>query len=122
MLTAILIFLPLLASFLLFFAKGGSAKKIALAFSIAELAVALFAAFNFHRDATTQFISDFWWMPSLGISFKVGIDGISMLLVLLTSSLVPFIILSSFEKKYEKPNVFYGLILMMQMALVGVFT
>jgi NADH-quinone oxidoreductase subunit M len=122
MLTAILIFLPLLASFLVFFTKGGSAKKIALAFSIVEFAVALFAAFNFHRDATTQFILDFWWMPSLGISFKVGIDGISLLLVLLTTALVPFIILSSFEKKYEKPNVFYGLILMMQMALVGVFT
>jgi NADH-quinone oxidoreductase subunit M len=45
-----------------------------------------------------------------------------MLMVLLTTFLVPLIILSSFNSSYEKPNSFYGLILLMQMALVGVFT
>jgi NADH-quinone oxidoreductase subunit M len=45
-----------------------------------------------------------------------------MLMVLLTTFLVPLIILSSFNTSYEKPNSFYGLILLMQMALVGVFT
>jgi NADH-quinone oxidoreductase subunit M len=121
MLTALLIFLPLLASFLVFFLKGENAKKVALVFALAELVIALYTGYTFHRDATTQFILDFWWIPSLGISFKVGIDGISMLLVLLTTGLVPFIILSSFNKNYENPQVFYGLILLMQMALVGVF-
>ncbi len=121
MLTALLIFLPLLASFVVFFLKGQNAKKAALAFAVVELAIALYTGYTFHRDASTQFIIDFWWIPSLGISFKAGIDGISMLLVLLTTGLVPFIILSSFNKNYDKPNVFYGLVLMMQMALVGVF-
>jgi NADH-quinone oxidoreductase subunit M len=45
-----------------------------------------------------------------------------MLMVLLTTFLMPLIILSSFNTSYEKPNSFYGLILLMQMALVGVFT
>jgi NADH-quinone oxidoreductase subunit M len=52
----------------------------------------------------------------------VSVDALSMLMVLLTTFLVPLIILSSFNTSYEKPNSFYGLILLMQMALVGVFT
>jgi len=51
----------------------------------------------------------------------VGIDGISLLLVLLTTVLTPFIILSSFKNPPEKSNSFYGLILFMEMALIGVF-
>ena len=62
------------------------------------------------------------WVESLGIHFAVGLDALSMLLVLLTTFLIPLIILSSFKNEYEKPNSFYGLILIMQMALVGVFT
>ena len=62
------------------------------------------------------------WVESLGIHFAVGLDALSLLLVLLTTFLIPLIILSSFKNEYEKPNSFYGLILIMQMALVGVFT
>jgi NADH-quinone oxidoreductase subunit M len=51
----------------------------------------------------------------------VAIDGISLLLVLLTTVLVPFIVLSSFGRSFSKPSAFYGLILIMQMALIGVF-
>jgi len=50
------------------------------------------------------------------------VDALSLLMVLLTTFLVPLIILSSFNTNYEKPHSFYGLILMMQMALIGVFT
>ncbi len=52
----------------------------------------------------------------------MGLDALSLLLVLLTTFLIPLIILSSFKNEYDKPNSFYGLILIMQMALVGVFT
>ena len=57
----------------------------------------------------------------MGLHFSVGIDGISLLLVLLTTVLVPLIILSSFGNEYRNPSTFYGLILIMQMALIGVF-
>jgi NADH-quinone oxidoreductase subunit M len=51
----------------------------------------------------------------------VAIDGISLLMVLLTTVLTPFIVLSSFKYSYENVRSFYGLILFMEMALVGVF-
>lgn len=120
--TLFLIFFPLLVSLLLFAFKPGHAKGIALGASLIELVVSLVAVASFDKSAAVQFAVSVPWVASAGINFSVGIDGISLLLVLLTTVLVPFIILSSFGHTYDKPWTFYGLILMMQMALVGVFT
>jgi NADH-quinone oxidoreductase subunit M len=60
-------------------------------------------------------------VQSLGIHFAVALDGLSLLLVMLTTFLVPVIILSSFKNLYHSVHNFYGLMMSMQMALVGVF-
>jgi len=122
MLTGFLILFPLLAALLLFSMRPKSAKSLALAASLIELVASLVLVFSFDKNAGSQFRFDIPWVNSLGIHFSVGVDGISLLLVLLTTVLVPFIILSSVESRYEKSSTFYGLILVMQMALVGVFT
>jgi NADH-quinone oxidoreductase subunit M len=121
MITLVLIFFPLIAALLLLSIKGEQVKKIALAAALIEFAIAIFALTQFHQDASTQFELNVNWVLSLGISFHVGIDGISMLMIILTTFLVPIIILSSFKKEYTNPSVFYSLILIMQMALIGVF-
>jgi NADH-quinone oxidoreductase subunit M len=120
MLTVFLVFWPLLAA-LIVFALKQQARTIALIASVIELAVALAVAFSFVPDESVQFAINLPWIESIGVSFNVGIDGISLLLVLLTTGLVPFIILSSSGNSYSNPHAFYGLILLMQMALVGVF-
>jgi NADH-quinone oxidoreductase subunit M len=101
--------------------KGEQVKKFALAASVVEFAIAIFALTQFKHDASTQFQASFAWINSLGITFHVGMDGISMLMVLLTTFLVPVIILTSFKTPHTNPSVFYALILAMQMALIGVF-
>ncbi len=121
MITLLLIFFPLVAGLLLLFVKGPQVKTLALGAAILEFAIAVFALGHFHQDATTQFEWNYAWVQSLGITFHVGIDGISMLLVLLTTFLVPVIILTSFKTEHKNPSAFYSLILIMQMALVGVF-
>jgi NADH-quinone oxidoreductase subunit M len=121
MITLLLIFFPLIAALLLLFVKGQQVKNIALGATIIEFAIAMVALAQFHRDATTQFVWNSPWVSSLGINFHVGIDGISMLLVLLTTFLVPVIILTSYRNEYKNPSSFYALILIMQMALIGVF-
>lgn len=126
MITALLIGLPLVASLLLLFTSGEAAKRIALLAAVAELGLAIFA-FWFMRSAPRdevyahRMMMDVPWITSIGVHFNVALDGISMVLVLLTTLLVPVIILSGFEKKYENPSLFYTLVLFMQMALVGVF-
>jgi len=122
MLTTLLIFFPLLAALLLFAFKAKQAKVIAFVASLIEVLLFMVALTQFNTTGGIQFNASAPWIQSAGISFSVGMDGISMLLVLLTVALVPFIILSSFEHSYNKPHTFYGLVLTMQMALIGVFT
>jgi NADH-quinone oxidoreductase subunit M len=117
----LLIFLPLVGAVISAFA-GKSAKLISTVFAVASLVLALFLAINFIPDASTQFQVNLPWIQDLGISFHAGIDGISMLTVLLTNILIPIIILSSYNHDYKNPGAFYGLILFMQTGLLLVFT
>src|SRR5258706_8228365 len=122
MLTALLIFIPLIASGAIIALKPSMAKFLAFATSFLLLVISIVAAFHFDKTTTdVQFAVNWPWITSLGINFSVGIDGISMLLVLLTTVLMPGIILSSLKDE-SKPSSFYSLILLMQSALIGVFT
>src|ERR1035437_9233787 len=118
---AILLLVPLLSSLLLFAVKSDKARNIALGLSTINFIITLVLLFQFDKKGGTQFILDYNWIQSLGIGFSVGIDGLSLMMVLLTTFLTPVIILSSFSNTYKNPNVFYGLILLMEMALIGVF-
>lgn len=121
MLTLLLIFFPLAAALLLFIVKSKQAHTLALAASLIELIISAAVVYEFKTAGEDSLRANFYWVESLGLNFYVAIDGISLLLVLLTTVLVPFIILSSFGKSFSKPSAFYGLILIMQMALIGVF-
>jgi len=122
MLTLTLILLPIIAGLLTLSTKGENAKVIALVAALVELALGAYTFFAFVPDATSQFGVSYNWIASAGIKFSVGIDGISLILVSLTTLVVPFIILSTFQNNYEKASTFYSLILFMQAGLVGVFT
>ncbi|MFD2874590.1 NuoM family protein [Mucilaginibacter ximonensis] len=122
MTVSILIFLPVIAALAVLLFKNESAKHAALFFSVIELALAGVFLAKFTPDASSQFGIDVPWMPAMGIYFKAGIDGISMIMVLLTTVLVPLIILSTYEHKYSNANAFYALILFMQAGMLTVFT
>ncbi len=117
----LLIFLPLVGAIVTAFA-GKSAKIVSTVFSVVSLGLALVIACNFIPNASTQFEVNLPWIADLGINFHAGIDGISMLVVLLTNLLVPIIILSSYNHEYKNPAAFYALILFMQCGLLLVFT
>ncbi len=97
-------------------------RVIALVFSLATLAVTGYMLVKFVPDASSQFVVNYSWMYSMGINFKLGIDGISLPFVLLTNGLLPLIILASFKHNYKNPGAFYSLILFMQAGLLVVFT
>lgn len=117
---SLLVFFPLLAAFAVLFSVE-RAKQMALVASVIEFIFSLYFAFNYSPDGGTQFVQNYWWVKGLGISYHIGVDGISLLLVLLTTFLTPLIILSSFPQQHKNPRLFYFLILAMQMALLGVF-
>ena len=122
MITALLIIFPLIAALVAFFMKGSSARNLALGASVIEFILSVAGFWMLRSDPTSPALTmDCVWVGSLGIHFAVSLSHLSLLLVLLTTFLVPLIILSSFAHTYRNAHVFYGLILLMQMALVGVF-
>ena len=122
MLTVLLILFPFISALIVFFTKRRLARNLALTFSVFEFIVALvaFVLFTLNHNLS-RLCFNRTWVQSLGISFSVSINGLSLLMILLTTFLVPLIILSSFNNLQELSSKFYGLILLMQMALVGVF-
>jgi NADH-quinone oxidoreductase subunit M len=122
MTVSVLIFLPIVAALVVLILKNEVAKYVALFFSVAELAIAGYFLTRFIPDASVQFAIDVPWIPKLGIYFSAGIDGISMIMVLLTTLLVPIIILTTYQHTYKNAAVFYALILFMQAGMLVVFT
>ena len=117
----LIILFPLGCS-LFVFTKGSKPFVWALVASIVNFVLTLLMLGSFVPDASTQFLIDYTWIESLGIHFKLGIDGISMMMVLLTNLLIPIIILASSKHQYKNPNAFYSLIFFMQAGLLIVFT
>ncbi len=121
MLTLLLILLPLVAGLALLLVKGNSAKFVALTVSLIEFALSAYLCTQMESSSATQYAYSLSWLPEAGISFSLGLDGISMLLVLLATVLCPVIILSTFNTDTKNSSAFYALILIMEAGLVGVF-
>ena len=117
----LLIVLPLIGALITAF-SGKSAKYVALIAALVSLALTFVIVGNFTPDASTQFTVNYPWIQDLGINFHAGIDGISLITVLLTNVLIPIIILASYKHDYKKAHAFYALILFMQAGLLVVFT
>ncbi|MCX6220263.1 MAG: NADH-quinone oxidoreductase subunit M [Bacteroidia bacterium] len=124
MLIGLLISLPLIFSLLLFAMKDQPvlSKKIALAASLLTFAVGILILIKYLSNPVGYLLFRSDIFHSLGIEFTLGLDGLSMLLVLLTTFLFPIIIYSGFGSGVVRRNSFYALILLMEMALIGVFT
>jgi NADH-quinone oxidoreductase subunit M len=122
MIAGILVVVPLLASLVLFLLKDKASKQLALGLSLIPFVISLLAYFQYSHNPQVALLNlKCTWIEQMGVHFAVGLNGMSLLLVLLTTFLVPLIILSSFQNQIEKPGAFYGLILLMEMALIGVF-
>lgn len=117
----LLLLIPFLASLALLGSRHLPARQIALAATLANLAVTAIALAGFNGDGSFNYELNQPWLPEAGISFRLGLDGISMLLVLLTNLLAPIIVYTSFNRQFEIENRYYGLVLLMVGALNGVF-
>lgn len=124
MLTLLLLLLPSLGALAALATKGTSARQVALLTSLVQLGITLFCLATYQSN-TSLFAFDASWVASLGIHFKLNMDGISLIMVLLTNLLMPFIVVSgSALDDIDAPRMpaRYALMLFMQTALIGVFT
>ncbi|HSZ71080.1 MAG TPA: NADH-quinone oxidoreductase subunit M [Cytophagaceae bacterium] len=122
MIAALLILFPLVTGILCFALPGKRASRLALESSIITLLISLYSFYAFLNGQNEWLEFSFDWIPALGIHFHAGIDGLSLLLVFLTAFLTPLILLSSQSKAYSQSSNFNALVILMQAALIGVFT
>ncbi|MEG2510443.1 MAG: NADH-quinone oxidoreductase subunit M, partial [Chryseobacterium sp.] len=121
-----LLLLPLVGSGLVFAWKSASSKYVALAIALVQMLLTFYVAADFDFsptvDSVLEYEINYPWSQFIKSTLHFGIDGMSLLLLLLTNILMPIIILSSFNENVSYKNSFYGLILLMQFGLIGVFT
>lgn len=121
MITLLLLGFPLLASLMVLASGNKWASKLALTLSVIQLGITAYAYFLFKQQGAEAFYFFKEWISSPKISLHLGLDGLSLLMVVLTNFLVPLIILSAFNRTIERQAGYFSLILLMQFALNGVF-
>src|SRR5215210_1112801 len=95
---------------------------MAVGVSLVEFALTLVLWARF--DATSaefQFVERHGWIPAFGIDYFVGVDGISLFLLVLTGFLTPLALLSSWESVHSRVKAFAMVILALEAAMIGVF-
>ncbi len=124
-LLSIVIFTPLVGMLLLLLIPSSQKNLIRIWANIVGLAgflVSLPLVFEFDKTKSGfQMMESVSWIPSLGVKYAVGIDGISLLLVMLTTVLGCVAILSSWNAIDHRPKAYYAMLLLQQTGMIGVF-
>ena len=120
--------LPLIGAGLIALLPATNAKLVkqsALLVSVLVAALGITMTIGFDRGVTGfQYVERYSWIPSLGISYQLGIDGISLILILLSVLLVPIVILAGWNESEGgrfSVKTFYVLILVLETMMIGVF-
>jgi NADH-quinone oxidoreductase subunit M len=127
-LLSILVALPLVGALLLLLipnrdgSRDGLMRTAALAISLAVFALTLLMWARFDASSPEfQLVERYAWIPAFGIDYSVGVDGISLLLVVLTGFLTPIALLSSWGSVERKVKEFSIFVLLLEAAMIGVF-
>ncbi len=127
MLLSALIFLPLVFAGIIALSPADLIKDkiiqpLALIFSGILFALSILMLFKFDpSSAAIQFSEQVSWIPQLGIQYFIGVDGISLWLVMLSNFLLPLVIIGSAKSVKTKIRSFYAAMFILQASMVGSF-
>ncbi len=118
----LLIFLPLAGAAALFFVKETSVRMVALGITVADLLFSLPLWWLFDASSSQmQFSENVAWITSPPIHYHLGLDGISLPLVLMTTVLMPLCVAISWRSIETRVSSFMAMLLIMESAMIGVF-
>src|SRR5450759_2876426 len=121
---SIVLFTPLVGLLVLLFLSSSNARAVKLwanGVAFAGFLVSLPLVFNFDPTKDYQFEEQCSWIPSIGASYHIGIDGLGLLLVMLTTVVGFLAILSSWNAIETRLKEYYAFFLLLQTAMLGVF-
>ena len=119
---ALLIWLPLIGGVIAFLLKNESTVKTWALFSsiLTLIVMGVSLMYTEPKDYLLNQVS-YIWLKDLGSNFGLMLDGMSRILCLLTAISFPLILAATWNTNYKNPNAFYGLMLLTQCGLMGVF-
>ena len=126
-LLSIVVFLPVVGAIAAAFFPATEPKQhkaLTLVVTLATFAASLGLWFGFDASpgaAEFQFEVHVPWIPALGVSYHVGLDGVALLLVMLTTALTPIVVLSAWNAIHERVKEFMIAILVLETAMLGSF-
>lgn len=123
MLLSAIVFVPLVGAVitaLLPKSRAADAKWVALAATVVDLGLAAWALVAFDVEGGRQFVERFDWVPQAGIRYYLAVDGISIVLVALSTLLTLLAVLASW-KVDRKPGFYFTMILLLEVGMNGVF-
>lgn len=120
---SLMIAIPLIGAIISFFTRTRSqARMVALIASLVPLAISLQMYMGFDKTSKfMQFVESYTWIPSIGVKYTVGVDGIGLPLVLLSTIVSVLVIIYSWGED-KRPNQFFALLLLNEVGVLGVFT
>ncbi|WP_137120647.1 NADH-quinone oxidoreductase subunit M [Segeticoccus rhizosphaerae] len=107
---------------------AGRAREIALGFALVTLGVAIAAATQFQTSGGSgqfQLVEKHSWIPEFGVSYALGVDGIALVLILMSVVLVPVCLLAAWNDVPEtgrRQQGYFALMLVLEMFIIGVFS
>src|SRR3954466_4735543 len=130
MMLSTIVFLPLVGAILVLLLggrgdpadRGPIVRYAALAVSLLSFASTLWLWIRFNPStADFQFVEQHAWLPQFGISYHLGVDGISLFLLVLTGFLTPLALLASWKSVHRNVKLFSFFMLVLETAMLGVF-
>jgi NADH-quinone oxidoreductase subunit M len=130
MLLTTIVFVPLVGALVVLLAGGAGdrperepmVRSLALVVSLIEFLLTLWLWAQFNASSSGfQFVEQHQWLPQFGISYHLGVDGISLFLIVLTGFLTPLALLTSWQSIHTNQKLFSFFLLALETAMLGVF-
>jgi proton-translocating NADH-quinone oxidoreductase chain M len=120
---SLMIAVPLIGAMIAFLTRSrAQARMVALIASLIPLIISLQMYMGFDKTSKImQFVESYDWVPSIGVKYTVGADGIGLPLVLLSTIVSVLVIIYAWGED-KKPNQFFALLLLNEVGVLGVFT
>ena len=125
---SLMTFLPLLGVLLIFCIRGSekavaaNARVVALVISLATFVLSIYMYMGFDKtSAEFQFVEKHDWLPGFNIAYKMGVDGISIFFILLSTLLTPICILASWESIQKRVREYMMAFMLLETMMLGMF-
>jgi NADH-quinone oxidoreductase subunit M len=112
--------LPLVGAAIAFF-SGKHARMVALVSALASLGIAILVWTRLPMDGSIGMVEHAAWVPSLGIEYHLGVDGLGALMLVL-SAIITLMSIDAIQRAHHHPGLYYGLVLVLEAGLFGSFT